>query len=77
MNSNSQNMNDYNNSNNDISPSLGLIKLTEYLNQTRRQSEMAIDLLNNRIEELSQENERALKIAEKFEGERDYYRNYA
>lgn len=61
----------------DISPSLGLVKLTEYLNQTRRQSEMAIDALNERIRELSEENEKALKIAEKFEGERDYYRNYA
>lgn len=61
----------------DINPSLGLVKLTEYLNQTRRQSEMAIDLLNERIHELSTENDKAMKMAEKFEGERDYYRNYA
>lgn len=61
----------------DATTNMGLAKLTEYLNQTRRQAETAIDTLNERINELTQENERALKLAEKFESERDYYRNYA
>ena len=70
--------NDNNNSRDiDISPSLGLIKLTEYLNQTRRQSEMAIDSLNDKINELTTDNDKALKIIEKYQNERDYYRNYA
>ena len=76
--SNNNNNNNTNNSRDiDISPSLGLIKLTEYLNQTRRQSEMAIDSLNDKINELTTDNDKALKIIEKYQNERDYYRNYA
>ena len=76
--SNNDNNNNTNNSRHiDISPSLGLIKLTEYLNQTRRQSEMAIDSLNDKINELTTDNDKALKLIEKYQNERDYYRNYA
>lgn len=56
---------------------LGLAKLTEYLNQTRRQAEAAIDALNEKIFQLRDENENILKECEKFQSERDYFRNYA
>jgi hypothetical protein len=56
---------------------LGLAKLTEYLNQTRRQAEAAIDALNEKIFQLQDENENTLKECEKFQSERDYFRNYA
>jgi len=59
------------------SEALGLKKLTEYLNQTRRQAEMAIDNLTAQVNDLNKENKEALILAEKFEAERDYYRNYA
>lgn len=59
------------------SEALGLKKLTEYLNQTRRQAEMAIDNLTAQVNNLNKENKEALILAEKFEAERDYYRNYA
>lgn len=45
----------------------GLQKLTEYLNQTRRQAEAAIDVLNNKIEELRQENDTCMNMIEKLE----------
>jgi hypothetical protein len=48
----------------------GLAKLTEYLNQTRRQAEASIDVLNTKIQALTEENE-------KLAGERDQYRRYA
>jgi len=76
-NNNSNNNNNNNNQDIDISPSLGLIKLTEYLHQTRRQSSLAIDSLNDKINELTTDNDKALKIIEKYQNERDYYRNYA
>jgi predicted nucleic acid-binding Zn-ribbon protein len=40
-----------------MTSSEGLAKLTEYLNQTRRQAEASIDLLNEKIKELEQKNE--------------------
>lgn len=55
----------------------GVQKLIEYLNQTRRQAEQAVDCLNERIKEL----EEALQIsnlkAEKNGEERDYMQRYA
>ena len=53
-----------------IQSSDGLAKLTEYLAQTRRQAEKSIDVLNERITELTREKE---EIA----AERDYFRNYS
>ena len=50
-----------------MSASDGLLKLTEYLNQTRRQAEAAIDVLNNRIEEMKEENETCMNMIEKLE----------
>ena len=43
-----------------MSESDGLKKLTEYLNQTRRQAETAIDVLNKKIDEMEQENNTCL-----------------
>ena len=48
----------------------GLAKLTEYLNQTRRQAEASIDVLNAKINELNEDNE-------KLNGEKEYYRQYS
>ena len=48
----------------------GLAKLTEYLNQTRRQAETSIDVLNDKINELNQDNEKLM-------GEKEYYRQYS
>jgi hypothetical protein len=48
------------------SESAGLAKLTEYLNQTRKQAELSIDILNKKISELEVENER-------LSGEKDYF----
>ena len=50
-----------------MSASDGLLKLTEYLNQTRRQAEAAIDVLNKRIEEMKEENETCMNMIEKLE----------
>lgn len=49
-----------------MSESAGLAKLTEYLNQTRKQAELSIDILNKKISELENENER-------LSGEKDYF----
>ena len=38
----------------------GLRKLTEFLNQTRKQAEVAVDCLNERIRELELEREKYL-----------------
>eukprot|EP00603_Paraphysomonas_imperforata_P006648 CAMPEP_0114439992 /NCGR_PEP_ID=MMETSP0103-20121206/15513_1 /TAXON_ID=37642 ORGANISM="Paraphysomonas imperforata, Strain PA2" /NCGR_SAMPLE_ID=MMETSP0103 /ASSEMBLY_ACC=CAM_ASM_000201 /LENGTH=46 /DNA_ID= /DNA_START= /DNA_END= /DNA_ORIENTATION= len=38
----------------------GLQRLTEFLNQTRKQAEVAVDCLNVRIKELEQEREKYL-----------------
>jgi chromosome segregation ATPase len=48
----------------------GLAKLAAYLQQTRKQAELSIDILNTRI--LSLENE-----SEALSSERDYFRNYS
>jgi hypothetical protein len=45
----------------------GLKKLTEYLNQTRRQAEAAIDALNIKIQEMKDENITCMKMIEKLE----------
>lgn len=53
----------------------GLTKLTDYLNQTRRQATAAIDVLNEKIDEMRIENETCMNIITKLEKERDYYRD--
>ena len=53
-----------------MSESDGLSKLAEYLNQTRRQAEQSIDILNSKISELVNE-------SEAISSERDYFRNYS
>mmetsp|Transcript_395 Transcript_395/g.740 ORF Transcript_395/g.740 Transcript_395/m.740 type:complete len:371 (-) Transcript_395:81-1193(-) len=60
-----------------MSESDGLIKLTKFLNQTKRQAEQAIDCLNEKIAELEKQNEIERQKYEKCADERDYYRNYA
>ncbi len=52
-----------------------ILRLTGYLNQTRRQAEESIDLLNARILELSSELKTSSAVAEHLVEERDYYRN--
>lgn len=59
------------------SESEGLSKLTEYLAQTRRQAEISIDLLNNKIVELEQENDYKLGRINELTGERDYFKKYS
>lgn len=54
----------------------GLKKLTEYLQQTRRQAEIAIDVLNERISEMQTENETCMDMISKLEKERDYYKDH-
>lgn len=53
-----------------MSESEGLIKLAEYLSQTRRQAEQSIDILNTKISEL-------LNESAAISSERDYFRNYS
>ena len=48
----------------------GLAKLTAYLQQTRKQAEQSIDLLNTKIASLVDENEAVT-------AERDHFRNYS
>jgi DNA repair exonuclease SbcCD ATPase subunit len=55
----------------------GLKKLTEYLNQTRRQAEGAIDVLNEKISELENENNILVKMVDRLEGERDHFKEYS
>ena len=38
-----------------MSENAAILRLTEYLNQTRRQAEHSIDLLNQKLKELEQE----------------------
>ena len=52
----------------------GLLKLTEYLNQTRRQAEIAIDVLNSKISDLNTENEKLREEATALGIERDNLR---
>lgn len=55
----------------------GLQKLTEYLNQTRRQAEIAIDNLNEQLNRLKKENDNNLRNAQLLQVERDKYKNLA
>lgn len=48
----------------------GLAKLSAYLQQTRRQAEQSIDVLNTKILQLENE-------SEAIASERDYFRNYS
>ena len=52
-------------------------RLTEYLNQTRRQAEQSIDHLNNQLQEKQNELENNQEVVDHVIGERDYYRNLA
>jgi len=52
-----------------MSSSDGLKRLTEYLNQTRRQAEASIDILNQRITELEEVNEKLKVEAERLRTE--------
>lgn len=52
----------------------GLPKLVEYLNQTRRQAENAIDSLNVKVTELQSENDTCLSMITKLESERDHFK---
>lgn len=60
-----------------MSESDGLRKLTEYLAQTRRQAETAIDELNRQIVDLKKENEMCMQVVETLEAERDYFKSHA
>lgn len=55
----------------------GLRKLTEYLNQTKRQAENAIDILNIKINELQEQNIELSRHAEAMELERNHYKAYS
>jgi len=55
----------------------GVVKLREYLMQTRRQAEMAIDSLNERIAELEKDNIEISDANKALADERDYFRNLA
>jgi len=55
----------------------GVQKLTEYLNQTRRQAESAIDTLNEKIRSLVSENEDILKALKSVKAEKDHYKEAA
>jgi hypothetical protein len=58
-----------------MAESAAILRLTEYLNQTRRQAERSIDHLNQQLKELEEELENNKAVAEHLIGERDYYRN--
>jgi prefoldin subunit 5 len=58
-----------------MSESEGLAKLTEYLKQTRRQAEVAIDNLNGQIATLVQENEKLTNIIISLQQERDHFKS--
>eukprot|EP00607_Mallomonas_marina_P006511 CAMPEP_0182430912 /NCGR_PEP_ID=MMETSP1167-20130531/44712_1 /TAXON_ID=2988 /ORGANISM="Mallomonas Sp, Strain CCMP3275" /LENGTH=326 /DNA_ID=CAMNT_0024616591 /DNA_START=166 /DNA_END=1143 /DNA_ORIENTATION=+ len=51
----------------------GIEKLTEYLNQTRRQAEISIECLNQRVIELEHDCDLYKKNMNKLKEERDYY----
>lgn len=59
------------NSNLDMSETEGLAKLTEYLKQTRRQAEIAIDNLNSQLSECRKENEALRMTLSNLQKERD------
>lgn len=52
----------------------GLSKLTEYLNQTRKQAAMSIDVLNSQIVELRAESDYNRRIVEELRADRDHYK---
>lgn len=52
----------------------GLQKLTEYLKQTRRQAETAIDNLNGQIAALVKENDKLTNVILSLQQERDHFR---
>ena len=56
-----------------MSTSDGLQRLTEYLNQTRRQAELAIDTLNKRLLELEATNHEMVAQTDRLRTERDYF----
>lgn len=53
----------------------GLRKLTEYLNQTRRQAEIAIDTLNAKLFELEEANKMLSTANDELTVENEYYKN--
>lgn len=55
----------------------GLQKLTEYLNQTRRQAELAIDTLSSKVIALEKESASIRSLLAEAESERDYFKNYS
>ena len=55
----------------------GLRKLSEYLHQTKRQAEHAVDILNTKITELQLENDKYASSIMKIEKERNYFMEYA
>lgn len=55
----------------------GVIKLTAYLNQTRRQAELAIDVLNQKISELIKDNEELNNTLNNVFEERDHFKSIA
>lgn len=58
-----------------MSESEGLTKLTEYLKQTRRQAEVAIDNLNGQLSILKDENSQLNEVIHNLQQERDHYRS--
>ena len=52
-----------------------IARLTAYLNQTRRQAEDSIDVLNGRYEELRSELDTSKLVCERLAGERDYFKS--
>lgn len=52
----------------------GLSKLTEYLNQTRKQAAMSIDVLNSQIAELRAESDYNRQLIEELRADRDHYK---
>ena len=60
-----------------MSESDGLVKLTEYLKQTKRQAEAAIDILNEKLAEANEENRMLMQVVAKLEAERDQFKAYA
>lgn len=59
-----------------VSSTDGLHKLTEYLNQTRRQAELAIDTLNNQIKTLQEELDVVSQRLQQSESEREILRGH-
>jgi chromosome segregation ATPase len=52
----------------------GVLKLTEYLKQTRRQAEIAIDNLNTQLTEVSTENQELRQAVKELEQEKNNYK---